>query len=707
MADDNAISLEGATEVTPPGVPQPVQQPAPAPAQVSGNVQSPDEPVDLSGATEVKVPGTTGTPPTGSRGFGDFMEDIAYPAIGASAGAGAVVGALAGAPTGPGDAITTLAGGALGGMAGEEMKRGIRYVTGRDDENTHGLAHLADDATSGLGGAAQTYTKAVAAAKAAYPYAAKFLGDNAISRMFALDGTTGKVVPSIAADAPDIGAKVLPSVKTASGVLDGIENYVRTSLGGGAAMSKGMDKAVNDSVAQVGNSIADHFSTIKDPAEAGYFVQHALSAAQDAATETYGQALDKIDKAGGGDVTIPFKGGLQSSAQKLADQMLPASKDVDMNAIYGSDGNRVLSFLKQFTTANNVVKTEASTSPIVDEYGRSIVTPGTTTSTPKAMTWDDGRKIVVSLNKMIGSNDQGLTANEGAMIQFRNAVKEEMAGSLKAAGKGDLARVLTDANEEYGAAEENFQSSFIKRLIKEGNPETIANALTAGGGLQTNAARLTSTIGDKNMGPVRGYVLRNLMTASTPNGSEVVDGSKFASKWNALGPKAQEALYPDEGVRGNIQKLANVWAAAPKSVPQTSQVSRSMTQSLMGTGATAAGGLAFGHGGLIVGAGLSAASMIGPNVAARIMSTPTGSKLMADMATNSLGRRAAAQASVKLLQMAHSIDDEMHPDVELGSSEGHKGPLTPEQEAWEKAHPPVPLTQADYAPGATPPPGVN
>jgi hypothetical protein len=77
------------------------------------------------------------------------------------------------------------------------------------------------------------------------------------------------------------------------------------------------------------------------------------------------------------------------------------------------------------------------------------------------------------------------------------------------------------------------------------------------------------------------------------------------------------------------------------------------------------------------------------------------------MATNSLGRRAAEQASVKLLQMAHSIDDEMHPDVELGSSEGHKGPLTPEQEAWEKAHPPVPLTQADYAPGATPPPGVN
>ena len=70
---------------------------------------------------------------------GHFVEDVAYPTM------GAVAGGAAGAETGPAGVI---AGAALGGAAGNEVKRGMRAARGRSDLNPTGWGHAAEAAGS-------------------------------------------------------------------------------------------------------------------------------------------------------------------------------------------------------------------------------------------------------------------------------------------------------------------------------------------------------------------------------------------------------------------------------------------------------------------------------------------------------------------------------------------------------------------------------
>ena len=70
---------------------------------------------------------------------GHFIEDVAYPTMGAFAGG------AAGAESGP---VGVVAGAALGGAAGNEVKRGMRAARGRSDLNPTGWGHAAETAGS-------------------------------------------------------------------------------------------------------------------------------------------------------------------------------------------------------------------------------------------------------------------------------------------------------------------------------------------------------------------------------------------------------------------------------------------------------------------------------------------------------------------------------------------------------------------------------
>jgi len=104
------------------------------------------------------VPSTPSSQPIEppNRTFGEIAKGWIRPAIeGTGAGIGAAVGGLAGAPTGPGAALTTVAGGALGyGMGAQlaDIILGDRPTKNLKDETKQSLSDLATGATYEMGG---------------------------------------------------------------------------------------------------------------------------------------------------------------------------------------------------------------------------------------------------------------------------------------------------------------------------------------------------------------------------------------------------------------------------------------------------------------------------------------------------------------------------------------------------------------------------
>lgn len=588
-------------------------------------------PADFDGFDK---PATPATPPqTPTSPLIRLAEDVLYPMAGASAGAAAATAATAGAVTGPGDIPIALGGAALGGLAGSELKRGIRAVTGRDDENSTGLTHIKDDLLDAVGGAVQEY-----------PMITKLLGNKAVQGIVAR--TMAGKGSQLSQDASDIGARLAPSKQAGSDILGKMESWARNSLGGGATMAKGMDRQISNSVQQAGEAIADHFSSIKDPAEAGQAIQDAIGASRQLRSKTYQEAMDKIESAGADQITVPFSANLTSAAQD-AIKALSTNSDISDAALHGTDKGSALKFLQQFETPYTSKPTG-----IMDASGQPVVR-----QVPKQASFQDIRKTITSIDSALGSGE--VTAGKAQLMKFRQALVDQSQSMLQKADP-KLANMFQNANEEYQATSDLLEKSITKRIVNSENPEKIADYVLSG--TQSHADNLRTLIGPEQMKAVQGAALRRMVTNSVDKSGEV-DGVKFAQQWRQMGPEAQKALYPDEAHRAAIDKLANVWqnTAKPLTEAQTTGVGR-FQGNKMGTefGTLGVGGVMalMGHPAGLAAAMTTAAGLhFAPAGIAKLLSSPRGAQIAADLFTHGPTTAGYAKVASKALYALEDLDE--------------------------------------------------
>lgn len=564
--------------------------------------------------------------------LGHFAEDVVYPTVGATAGA--AVGAGSGIETGPGDIATTLAGGALGAAAGNEVKRGVRAARGRSDLNPQGWGHVSDDATAAAGGVMQELPAALKSSQA-----------------------VGEIVPAIVQDAENMGIKLTPGT-TGGRVLSWIENHLRSNPNTSGLLNQTIDKETNQSVLNAGQQLADHIAQAglsADPQIAGNTIADAGASVQKAASDLYDHALNAIEAKGASNVPVQLDGDVQQTAQKMLADL--TSNRGDFADAFPNQQDRQLAIQTLQEFANPSKTTTVPASGILDSLGNPI--PGASTTQAKVLPFDGARTLVSDLSALIRKGDT--TLGKGSLTQLKTALQGSMQSSLDAANPG-LGTAFRNASTNYAKVQDAMSNSVVSRLMQNKSPELAAKFLLSNGSAISNVQALQAAIGDKAAPVIQGSLLNELLSQSTNAANGTLKTGTLLSKWNNLGPVGQKVLFPDQAQRDAITRFVQVAdryaiPIADRTAGQAAQNASRFSKLDVGGLASAGTAALTGHYGfaLPVLAG-TAAFHVAPQLAVKMLQSPAGADALAKAVSLPLGSTAQKIAIQSVLQFAHRTD---------------------------------------------------
>lgn len=567
---------------------------------------------------------------------GHLIEDIVYPTLGAASGA--ILGGASGVEEGPGDLANIVAGGALGGMAGNEAKRVARAARGRSDLNPQGWGHVSDDAMAAAGGIMQELPAAMKSSQA-----------------------VGQIIPHVLQDAEDMGIKLTPGTRGGR-VLSWIENHMRSNPGTSSLVNQSIDKETNQSVLNAGRQLADHIAQAslgKDPQILGNTIQSAGESVQKAASDLYDHALDSINKQGAGSVPIKLDSNVQTVAKRMLDDLTANRGDFADAFTNQQDRQLAIQTLQEF--ANPTKTVDSAASRMVDLHGRPLVQAGSE-QVDKVLPWNGARQLVSDLSALIRKGDT--TLGKGALTQLKSALQGSMQTSLDAANPG-LGTAFRNASTNYARVQDAMSNSVVQHLMENKSPEAAARYLLANGSAISNVQALQAAIGDKGASVVRGSLLNELLTQSTSKANATLKTPQLLAKWNGLGDAGQKVLFPDPSQRAAITKFMQVadryaLPIANKTSGQAAFGAGRLSHLTVG-GLASAGTAALTHHigfALPVLAG-TAAFHIAPQLAVKLLQSPEGAEALAKAVSLPLGSTAQKVAIQSVMQIAHTINSDV------------------------------------------------
>lgn len=567
---------------------------------------------------------------------GHLLEDIVYPTIGAASGA--IVGGASGVGEGPGDLANIVAGGALGGMAGNEAKRVARAARGRSDLNPSGWSHISDDAQAAAGGIMQELPAAMKSSQA-----------------------VGQIIPHVLQDAEDMGIKLTPGSRGGR-VLSWIENHMRSNPGTSSLVNQSIDKETNQSVLNAGRQLADHIAQAslgKDPQILGNTIQSAGESVQKGTSDLYDHALDAINKQGAGSVPIKLDSNVQTVAKRMLDDLTANRGDFADAFKDAQDRQLAIQTLQEFANPTKTVETQASN--LLGPDGQPV-RAASSQQVDKVLPWNGARQLTSDLSALIRKGDT--TLGKGALTQLKTALQQSMQSSLDAANPG-LGTQFRNASANYARVQDAMSNSVVQHLMENKSPEAAAKYLLSNGNTISNMQALQSAIGDKGAQTIRGSLLNELLTQSSNKANATLKTPQLLAKWNGLGDAGQKVLFPDPAQRQAITKFMQVADryALPIANKTSGQAVWSASKlSHLTTGAVASAGTAAltHHIGfaLPVLAG-TAAFHIAPQFAVKMLQSPEGAEALAKAISLPLGSTAQKMAIQSVMQIAHSINSDV------------------------------------------------
>jgi len=186
------------------------------------------------------------------------------------------------------------------------------------------------------------------------------------------------------------------------------------------------------------------------------------------------------------------------------------------------------------------------------------------------------------------------------------ALSSDVEAGLVSAGKGDAARMFKTADAYWKKRVEHIDQ-VLEPIIggNKGGEEIVQAVETMARGGKGGNMRLSSLLSEldpKEAGDVRALMIDRLGKATPGNqGAEGGDfsASTFLTNWNKFTPQAKASLFPDKGLRANLDEIA-LLSGATKS-----------TQRFANTSGTA---------GAVNGAALGATAIANPPLATAILS---------------------------------------------------------------------------------------
>lgn len=137
----------------------------------------------------------------------------------------------------------------------------------------------------------------------------------------------------------------------------------------------------------------------------------------------------------------------------------------------------------------------------------------------------------------------------GDLINLRGAMDNTIQQSVDKAGVPDVAKDLQNLRNAYATKIKAFDASAIKTLAEK-NPDSIVPILMRGEKI-FNADTLRSLIGEQNMKPVQGQLLREMIdnaysTVTKSGGTEQQFNPRvFVKNFENLSPEVQKAFWGD------------------------------------------------------------------------------------------------------------------------------------------------------------------
>lgn len=447
-----------------------------------------------------------------------FVEDIAYP------GMGAYAGGVAGASLGP---PGIAAGAATGAAAGTALKHNVRQLTGRQTETPEEIA--ADIGTSTLFGPMQE-ARAIMPSKA------------------------GKVLTPTQALGAEFGVPMSRAQQTQGKMASAFESQVRRAFGTQGLFRDRLDIPANKALVKAAESLADEISQAKGTQkEIGVYVQKALNDADKTAGNLYDQALQVITQAGGDKVKVPVKGSLQDAAKRLIREIeLPPEFSKGLEKVEGRQ--MALGILENFTSATKTVERQAATGAI-NAAGQPIMQTRPA-QVAKTLTFEEARRLRSQIFALVNSGE--VTIGKGSLAQFNRELDAAMKDALRREGQGQLATLFEKASENYHKVQDLLEHSTISRLIKNDKPELVAEMLLQRGS-ETSAQTLRTLIGPQKMQVVERALWEKMFTNVLERHDGVVVGNTLERAFNGLGTETQKAIWGGRPeLLGKIQRFVRL-----------------------------------------------------------------------------------------------------------------------------------------------------
>jgi len=482
---------------------------------------------------------------------------------------GGIAGGLIGIPGGPPGIVGGVA---LGASAGEAYRQIGQRVAGDPEApqtsmeaaKAIGLAG-AEEAAYELGG------QAVArfAGKILAPFAKKVSAE----AMQAIDTLKSKIRPALT-----------PAEATESRALDILENISEASLLGGGKLSAFKIKRAKV-MEDVADDLIDQFGKRVEPDEIGEIFTRTIEGKKDVHKAAANILYNNVEELAKG-ATVQTA-GLKRFAQPLVD----LSKDIagieSKNA-----GDDLMSAVLTLPDAVDFATAKELRSRLisrVDEF--SVINK-------KAPAIGKARKAIEILDNSIG---EGLKKHNPEAYD-----------------------VWREANKFYKEGQKDFNNTFIRRLIKKGDPslggdpEAIAKAIFKPGAI-TNIKRAKAAVDSQTWTQLQSYYVQRLMAQSTDIDG-VIKGSRLLSNMfgkAGMGKKTLNEILSPMQLRGIENFATTLKITQSKQAEGLGKMWIQLTQAgaaatLFGMGSTPAAGVI----------------MLGPPVMSRMLLNPTIAKLL-------------------------------------------------------------------------------
>lgn len=192
-------------------------------------------------------------------------------------------------------------------------------------------------------------------------------------------------------------------------------------------------------------------------------------------------------------------------------------------------------------------------------------------SDPKAVyTWPEMQGLYQSVGQTIRKLPYDSPVRTD-LIHLRASINQTMIDAAEKSGNEDVSNAMKSMRDVYATKVSAFDTSAIKAL-KDKNPDAVADILLRKGSV-VNINNLRSLIGDENMKPVEGQLLKKLIDDSSTSGVSKAGASVegefnpgvFVQKFNKLGPDVQSAIWGDNlpQVKQFLQVAAKVKTDSP------------------------------------------------------------------------------------------------------------------------------------------------